>query len=77
MFTTMQKRRFDARETLWLASTLERFIDFFLNEKATQAPISCQLDQAGQQLPVLSQFLNVFRNFVCFWILFTIKENFA
>ena len=37
IFTNMQKRRFDAREALWLAGTLERFVDFFLNEKATQA----------------------------------------
>ena len=28
-FTKMQKRRFDAREALWLAGTLERFVDFF------------------------------------------------
>jgi hypothetical protein len=30
IFTKMQKRRFDAREALSLAGTLERFVDDFL-----------------------------------------------
>ena len=29
IFTKRQKRRFDAREALWLAGTLERFVDDF------------------------------------------------
>jgi hypothetical protein len=53
IFTKMQKRRFDAREALWLAGTLERFVDFFFKWES-------HTGQAGQQqliIPIPAQDL--------------------